>query len=383
MDRKEFLKLSAIFGLSIPLQGILSSSRRSNFQGKVTIIGAGAAGLTAGYLLKQKGIDFQLLEASGRYGGRMKTHTGFADFPISLGAEWLHVKRDIFDEILNNPSIIAGLQTKPYDLEKDVVLYKGKNRTLKHFGIGVDQKFINSSWLNFFEDYILESVQDNIQFNEQVVFIDYSEQKISVKTKSKSYISDRVILTVPVKLLQQKAITFVPELPLKKQKAIDKIYVWDGFKAFIEFSERFYPTFTAFRLKPEWKGEKLYYDASYAQKTKRHILGLFTVGKGTLPYRELSDEELIRFILQELDSVFHGQASKTYIKHISQNWNQEAFAQGAYIYDDENWKRIRELGKSVHNRLYFAGDGYTDGSDWSSVHAAARAAIRAVDEILA
>lgn len=43
------------------------------------IIGAGAAGLYAGYLLREQGLDFRIFEASDRYGGRMGKLEGFAD----------------------------------------------------------------------------------------------------------------------------------------------------------------------------------------------------------------------------------------------------------------------------------------------------------------
>ena len=53
-------------------------------------MGAGAAGITAGHALSEKGIDFEILEASSVHGGRVKKTAGFADFPIDLGAEWVH-----------------------------------------------------------------------------------------------------------------------------------------------------------------------------------------------------------------------------------------------------------------------------------------------------
>jgi len=53
-----------------------------------------------------------------------------------------------------------------------------------------------------------------------------------------------------------------------------------------------------------------------------------------------------------------------------------------YVYDDENWRRVRTLGASVNGNLYFAGDAYTTGDDWSSVHTAARSAIRAIEEMV-
>ena len=111
-------------------------------------------------------------------------------------------------------------------------------------------------------------------------------------------------------------------------------------------------------------------------------MGLFAVGTGTRPYVELSDDELIEYMLNELDELFDGQASPNYVKHIFQNWNAEPYANGAYAIDNEDSEVVRRLGESVDDRLFFAGDAYTDGEDWSSVHTAARSARRAVKEIL-
>jgi monoamine oxidase len=41
--------------------------------GRVIIVGAGLAGLSAGYRLKQKGYDVLILEASDRPGGRKRS----------------------------------------------------------------------------------------------------------------------------------------------------------------------------------------------------------------------------------------------------------------------------------------------------------------------
>ncbi len=51
---------------------------------KVVIVGAGVAGLTAGYLLEQSGVEFEILEARSEYGGRVRKLEGFADFPIDI-----------------------------------------------------------------------------------------------------------------------------------------------------------------------------------------------------------------------------------------------------------------------------------------------------------
>ena len=64
------------------------------------IIGAGAAGLMAGYSLSQHGVEFKILEASSNFGGRVKKLEGFADFPIDLGAEWIHTDPSVFSELI-------------------------------------------------------------------------------------------------------------------------------------------------------------------------------------------------------------------------------------------------------------------------------------------
>lgn len=195
------------------------------------------------------------------------------------------------------------------------------------------------------------------------------------------YTADKVIITVPVKILQNDIIKFTPELPADKRKAIADITFWDGCKAFIEFSEEFYPAVTGFELPDESDGHKLYYNAAYGQDTNKHILGLFAVGPISDTYRSKTDSELIDYMLSELDTLFDSKASQHYVKHIFQDWTKEPYINGAYVHYYQNWKTFRTLQKSVDNKLYFAGDAYTDGLDFSSVHTAAKSAIKAVKAI--
>lgn len=386
MNRREFIKMCGMLGLSLPLSGLLAACDDAESEtgnvGNIIIVGAGAAGLSAGYLLQQKGIAFQILEASSKYGGRMKRTTEFANFPIPLGAEWIHVSPNILKEIVNDDSVDVAIETTLYDPDVDYGLYEGERITLEEADFTEDSKFINATWFDFFEQYIVPSVEAQITYNAVVNTIDYSAEKIQVATQNEAYSADRVIVTAPVKMLQNGAITFTPALPKGKQEAIDSVTVWDGCKAFIEFSEKFYPAVVGFEISPATDGQKLYYDAAYGQDTTQHILGLFAVGTGTRPYIELSDDDLIAYMLNELDELFDGQASPNYVKHIFQNWNAEPYAKGAYVFDDEDWLKVQTLGESVDDRLFFAGTAYTTGEDWSSVHTAAWSAKRAVKEIL-
>ena len=110
--RREFLKDSALTAAGI----IISSSALGKFfigkKPKVIIIGAGFAGLSAAYYLHKKKIDFVILEARNRIGGRVFSHTisQQENLVIELGAEWVgnsHTRiRELCDEfkleLLNN-----------------------------------------------------------------------------------------------------------------------------------------------------------------------------------------------------------------------------------------------------------------------------------------
>ncbi len=387
MTRNRFIKICGILGVSIPFQASLSSCEKKqvdvpNFSGKVLIIGGGAGGLLSAYLLQQQGIEFEILEASSTHGGRMKTNTDFADFPIPLGAEWLHSGTNTFQRMVNDSTIEVNVETINYNSEIDTnANWEDGELTLSELDDS-DIKFVNSSWFNFFEEYIIPSIIDHISYNTIVQSIDYSGEKVVVDTQNGQHTADKVIVSVPLKILQDGDISFQPALPEDKVNAINESLVWDGFKAFIEFSEKFYDTQIDVEINPVSDGAKLYYDASYGQNTSKYILGLFAVGKPARDYIALSDDELRDFILSELDEMYPNKASANYLKHISQNWNKEPFIKGGYLTSHADWRTVRELGESVADKIYFAGGAYTDGEDWVGVHTIAQSAKDAVGEII-
>ena len=67
-----------------------------------------------------------------------------------------------------------------------------------------------------------------------VVSIDYSKPIIRVRSQySKTIHCTRVIITVPLKMLQQEDIHFVPRLPTSKQGAIDRLRMSNAIKVHI------------------------------------------------------------------------------------------------------------------------------------------------------
>lgn len=111
------------------------------------------------------------------------------------------------------------------------------------------------------------------------------------------------------------------------------------------------------------------------------MLGLFAVGKQAEPYQLGSADSQLSYILSELDDVFDGRASQSYLKHIVQDWSKEPFINSAYLADSAQSYIASTLSTTIGDRLFFAGDSYTDDDDWGGVHNAVQSAIRVVDEI--
>jgi len=58
--------------------------------GRIVVIGAGLAGLTAARELARHGLDVLVIEARDRPGGRVRTSRLWPDLPLDLGATWIH-----------------------------------------------------------------------------------------------------------------------------------------------------------------------------------------------------------------------------------------------------------------------------------------------------
>jgi len=62
----------------------------NNLKKSVCIIGAGVSGMTCAHLLKETNLEVFILEASDRYGGRIRGLKGFCEREIELGGEEIH-----------------------------------------------------------------------------------------------------------------------------------------------------------------------------------------------------------------------------------------------------------------------------------------------------
>lgn len=76
--RRQFVQNGLILGAGIGLGATAIRCKTDKNQPRIAIVGAGLAGLTAGYYLKKQGLSFSIYEGSSRVGGRVFTIPDFA-----------------------------------------------------------------------------------------------------------------------------------------------------------------------------------------------------------------------------------------------------------------------------------------------------------------
>jgi monoamine oxidase len=420
------------------------------FKGKVVVVGAGVAGLVAANLLKEHNCEVQILEASSRFGGRIRdAPADFADFRVAVGAEWVHSKHamgghdarcPIFEDITNGKSTKHAIFP---DKVADLNVVKGGNPQLlgkwsmdrKIFNMDGDNKFSNSSWYAVLEERVLPSVKEHIVYDSPVTAINYQQANVVVTTQDgTSYEADKVLVCVPLVALKKSAIAFTPPIPEPKAAALHSVKTSPGAKVFFEFATKFYPHFTM--MKPFSKGgwQNMYFDevragvrnglcntqspqfaCSGAVRRMHHTLRCAdrraprpsempqTVGKANGSAKHilcavlLGDEVYSRvtakgsdaasikeFCLNELDSIFEGQATKNLVNCVVQDWTTEPhILQGIPDLEGVPKKTLQLLSEPLGSKVFFAGDAMNlDAHNNGYVQGACEASYIAVKKML-
>ncbi|KAH9576989.1 hypothetical protein CY35_01G191100 [Sphagnum magellanicum] len=161
-------------------------------------------------------------------------------------------------------------------------------------------------------EYLSQGLQ--VHLNWPVVRVEYTEDKgVRLWSQDGSTIcADYLILTVPVKILQECIVEFDPPLPPSKLKSIQSIGMRNALKVIMAFSESFWPEdlfdviCTDCFLPEIWVTQ---YPDVANEAGKRAALGQFVVvgfmaGELAVAASQLSDGDILLQALSQLDSMF-------------------------------------------------------------------------------
>ena len=441
MNRRHFLKQSSLLtigGILLP-STLLTTCRKETlfedvtYDGKVIIIGAGAAGLYAAYILKSKGIDFQILEASSTYGGRLGKLTGFANFPIDTGAQWLHGENSILGDLIKssktkitrddsetkfwfnnqlvdalpqNTNIFEGeelpdISYEAYALQNGLgneykyiieniagdqgaaashLSVYGNNKDEENWSAGDDDFKFEETFFDLIDKQIGSQVKDQILINTIITKIDYSQSEIKLTdSNNNTFNANKVIITVPISILKSGDIQFIPALPIEKTTAFSKIGMDAGMKVFLKFSNKFFDQNII--------GGSVcaaYADDSIGKAQNDNILLAFIMGNQAEYLTSLgSDVAITAALLQELDLMYNGQATASFIASHVENWTTNPFVKGAYSYSTVGMGDARKTAsQALSEKLYFAGEAMNTNGHHQTVHGAIETGYREVINML-
>ncbi|MBS1600277.1 MAG: FAD-dependent oxidoreductase [Bacteroidetes bacterium] len=396
----------------------------------IIIVGAGAAGLIAAKELSHQGRKIMLLEARGRVGGRIHTTQG-EKYLIEAGAEFIHGKLPLTIGLLNSYSIpffqtsgimarIQNGKVEPRDefvdhwdklidamgnLKKDISLseflsinfsddkYEALRKTATRFAQGFDLADPKTvSTLALYQEWIteenaeqfrvkggystlMEAMADDcirqggeVHLSNEVQKIEWEKDKVTAHTKEgKKYVGSKIIITVPLGVLQAGRISFAPALP--QMKAIDGIGFGTVIKILLECKKAFWEEkvksigfiFSDEKV-PTWWTQFPGQD---------HVL---TGWLGGNTFQSSTDDEIIKIAFQSLANIFGEPVEaieSLIIKSHVFNWSNDSFSLGAYSFPTVQSVDTRKIfNEPVAQTIYFAGEGFYEGATGGTVEAA-------------
>jgi monoamine oxidase len=240
-------------------------------------------------------------------------------------------------------------------------------------------------------------ITSNIQFGHVVKKVDYSGDKIRIQGEQKTTTAttpfsdevDRLIVTVPVSVLQDGDIAFTPALPADKGNALLRLGMDTTLRVVLEFRLNFWNVDTALIYGGATVPE--YFNAGVGRSQFSKTLSLTICGSKAETLAPLGDD-MVPVILDELDTVFKGKATENIrvdsdskkIVSVIHNWKNDPYIRGGVSYvkpGGTNDDRIA-LGQPVDKKIFFAGEA-TDGSgDSGTINGALLSAERVAAEVV-
>lgn len=97
--------------------------------GAILVVGAGVAGLTVAYRLRQAGVAVDVVEASDRVGGRLRSLSGMAGSPgvVELGGEFIDSRHQAVRSLATELGLkLADLRAADAGLEPEILYFQGQ-----------------------------------------------------------------------------------------------------------------------------------------------------------------------------------------------------------------------------------------------------------------
>lgn len=411
----------------------------------VIVVGAGISGLAAAKKLKENGFNVIVLEAQSKVGGRLKTIRSLG-VAFDEGASWIHgtagnpitslaqqagMNTAFTDDesilaydiggVLHSDSNFSDTEDKFYTVLETL---KNNGSSTKSFETVFNElyptfcndrlwKFFLSTYLTFDtgdlnmlssllynegeefggEERISVNGYDtipsylaiglNVQLNQKVTKIDYSNTKILVSHNGTVTEADYVLVTVPLGVLKANKIDFVPSLPNTKQNAIQKVGVNCVNKFLLTWETAFWDDEQYICYTPDIKDKFNYFVNVKKYQPTVNALMTFAYADKARQTENMTDQQIIEEIMTHLRDIYGNNIP--YPKNILRTkWQTNEYSYGSYSYTavGTEMRHFDDLAEEIDDKIFFAGE-HTEIDYFSTAHGAYLSGIREADKIIA
>ena len=174
-------------------------------------------------------------------------------------------------------------------------------------------------------DYWKEGVE--IRTAVRVDAIDYSTPEVIVQTDQGLIRASRVLVTVPLGVLQKGSIRFTPDLPMTKQSAIDRLGMGLQNKVFLRFDKPFWPVnqqvfFFA------WENASWPECYNLQPVIGQPVLMAISSGRRAAADEAHSDEVIVAGLMKQLQQTFADKVTEPLASRVTR-WGSDPFAFGS------------------------------------------------------
>jgi len=392
MNRRHFLRSAAVAtaGASLMRTRVSYASVLTGSPKKVVILGAGMAGLVAGYELSQLGHDVTILEARMRPGGRVHTlHEPFSDgLYAEAGAARIPDNHDLtlkyvkLFEVPLEPMYPTGLSALRFDDgDRREVPIDGFTDALGR-NLGPELGGSPSRWrkikggTDMLPKAIAHRLADKIQYGSPVVRIEQDAKGATVTFlhagSPQKLVADRVLCTIPFSVLRNIETVGIGERKLDvirhaRYDAVSRVY--------LQTRNRFWESKGLNGFAFTRDGIEIW-QPTWSQPGPRGILMTYARPGEAERITNLRETERVASTLTQLDEIFSG-LKTNFEGGSSKCWLDDEWSRGAWSFIG-----FKDFGSATSfdgGRIHFAGEHLSLWSSW--MQGAIASGLRAVDEI--
>ncbi|XP_032226240.2 lysine-specific histone demethylase 1B-like [Nematostella vectensis] len=208
----------------------------------------------------------------------------------------------------------------------------------------------------------------DIRYNTEVTNIDYSGEKVLLKTADgNTQHCDMIIVTLPLAVLKAGNVKFNPPISTTKSRAIEKLGAGLIEKVIMKFSRNFWrghlgPANFFGRIPSDSNARdsfEIFYDLNGEGSPKKcNVLMTVMSGEGARRAQGLTDKDIIQECVDKLRALFPSENVPLPTKYIVSRWGADPYASMAYSYVPVgcSGQEYDDLAQDIDGKVYFAGE---------------------------